>query len=215
MSGILILERGEYHRQVLAARPRYVIGLDLGQRRDWTALAVLEQTRERQGAKASYAVRQLDRTRQESYPAVADAVAELMSAPPLDMGTLALDETGVGAAVGDLLAEQLRRVWRVTITAGSVANRDGNRYMIPKRDLVGVVAVLLETRRLKVAEGLPHAATLIAELHNFKAKISASGHDQYGAGDDWREGNHDDLVLAVALACWMGEYGPSGKVWAL
>jgi hypothetical protein len=31
------------------------------------------------------------------------------------------------------------------------------------------------------------------------------GHDQHGA---WREGTHDDLVLAVALACWYGETHP-------
>jgi hypothetical protein len=30
-------------------------------------------------------------------------------------------------------------------------------------------------------------------------KITPSGNEQYGA---WREGEHDDLVLAVALACW-------------
>jgi hypothetical protein len=30
----------------------------------------------------------------------------------------------------------------------------------------------------------------------------ATGHDSYEA---WREGDHDDLVLAVALACWTGE----------
>jgi hypothetical protein len=28
-------------------------------------------------------------------------------------------------------------------------------------------------------------------------------HDSYGA---WREGAHDDLVLAVAVAAWYGEH---------
>ena len=31
------------------------------------------------------------------------------------------------------------------------------------------------------------------------AKVSSAGREQYGA---WREGTHDDLVFAVALACW-------------
>jgi hypothetical protein len=44
------------------------------------------------------------------------------------------------------------------------------------------------------------------ELTNFKAKISLSGHDSYGAGDDWRSSKHDDLVLAVALGVWCGEH---------
>jgi len=37
---------------------------------------------------------------------------------------------------------------------------------------------------------------LISELQNFKATISAAGHDSYGAGQDWRENNHDNLVPA-------------------
>ena len=32
-------------------------------------------------------------------------------------------------------------------------------------------------------------------------------HDSYAA---WREQAHDDLVLAVALACWWGEYRRGG-----
>ena len=32
-----------------------------------------------------------------------------------------------------------------------------------------------------------------------EVKVSAAGNEQFGA---WREGQHDDLVLAVALACW-------------
>jgi hypothetical protein len=69
--------------------------------------------------------------------------------------------------------------------------------------------VLLQTRRLRWATSLPEAVTLKAELNNFKAKISLSGHDSYGAGDDWRENNHDDLVLSVALGCWYGEHDAS------
>ncbi len=45
--------------------------------------------------------------------------------------------------------------------------------------------------------------TLVKELLNFRVKINIStAHDSYEA---WREGDHDDLVLSVALACWAGE----------
>lgn len=43
---------------------------------------------------------------------------------------------------------------------------------------------------------------LINELLSFKVKITPNAHDTYGT---WREGVHDDLVLAVALAYWIGE----------
>jgi len=37
------------------------------------------------------------------------------------------------------------------------------------------------------------------ELADLRVKITLPGREQYGA---WREGQHDDMVLAVALACW-------------
>jgi hypothetical protein len=41
---------------------------------------------------------------------------------------------------------------------------------------------------------------LRAELLNFRVTINlATGYDRYEA---WREGDHDDLVLAAALAVW-------------
>jgi hypothetical protein len=68
--------------------------------------------------------------------------------------------------------------------------------------LVSGLQVLLQTERLKIAQDIPHAETFVAELRNFRVRISESGHDSYEA---WREGSHDDLVLSVAIACWLGE----------
>jgi hypothetical protein len=59
-------------------------------------------------------------------------------------------------------------------------------------------------RRPKVAEGLPLWPTLREELLNFRRKIDLkTAHDSYEA---WRESDHDDLVLAAALACWWVTY---------
>ena len=54
-----------------------------------------------------------------------------------------------------------------------------------------------------MAEALPEAAVLVQELENFQVKLSELGHDSYGT---WRENQHDDLVLAVALACWYRQW---------
>jgi hypothetical protein len=70
---------------------------------------------------------------------------------------------------------------------------------VPKRDLIAVPQVLLQSRELKIAAELPEAETLASELQNFRYEITRSGNDTYAA---WREGDHDDLVLAVALAVW-------------
>ena len=47
---------------------------------------------------------------------------------------------------------------------------------------------------------------LSQEMLNFRVKIDPmTAHDSYSA---WREEDHDDLVLSVALAAWWGENGP-------
>jgi hypothetical protein len=55
-------------------------------------------------------------------------------------------------------------------------------------------------RELKVAEGRTLWPILREELLNFRRKINLkTAHDSY---EHWRETDHDDLVLATALACW-------------
>jgi hypothetical protein len=54
----------------------------------------------------------------------------------------------------------------------------------------------------KVWPSLFRDRACIRELENFKAKPILATKD---ATLDWREGQHDDMVLAVALAAWFGE----------
>jgi hypothetical protein len=119
-----------------------------------------------------------------------------------------IDQTGVGRPVVDLLREAGLDPVAITITGGDTVIRVASReYRVPKRDLVGAVQSAMQARRLQAAASLPDWPVLKGELANFKARISLNGHDSYGAGDDWREGNHDDLVLSVAMGVWWGENG--------
>jgi hypothetical protein len=191
---------------------KYILGVDLGQAQDYTALAILEHTPEQAEPKreAHYQAQYLERLAIGTpYPAqvarikqLYDELRKTTQATP----SLVADATGVGKPVVDMLrAAELSPV-AVTITGGDTVSRDGRDYRVPKRDLVSVVNVLLQSDRLKIARVLPEASTLTAELLAFKVSISLKGHDSYGndAGQ-WRENPHDDLVLAVALACWYGE----------
>jgi hypothetical protein len=100
----------------------------------------------------------------------------------------------------------------IHITPGHTIHRERGVLYIPKRELVAEVAIKLQTGRIKIAPTLAEAEILKEELKNFKCEISSSGYDTYGAGDDWRVGNHDDLVLATALAL-SGERIPSRRIW--
>src|SRR6185295_18926469 len=81
---------------------------------------------------------------------------------------------------------------------------DGSTH-VPKKELVSTLQVMLQGRRLRIAQGLAEALTLEQELLNFKVKITAAMNETFAT---WRESQHDDLVLAVALAAWRGEREP-------
>jgi len=195
----------------------HIVGVDVGQRRDYTALALLARTMEQRdpfpGTVAPrlvsvYTMVQLDRVRQESYETVAESIARLMQRPELVGAILVVDETGVGAGVTDMLRARRLKPHCVTITGGEQVTHEGMRVRVPKKDLVLTVELLLEGRRLRISPALPDARTLIDELHNFKTTVRLNGHEAYGAGVEWREGAHDDMVLAAALAVWHGEHPP-------
>ena len=113
--------------------------------------------------------------------------------------------TGVGAPVVDMFVNAGLKPIGIYIHGGDRVTREGSTYRVPKRDLVGCLQVLLQNQRLKIAPG-PLSDILATEMLNFKVKIDpATAHDSYST---WREADHDDLVLSVALACWYGENGP-------
>jgi len=68
-----------------------------------------------------------------------------------------------------------------------------------EQDLITGLRVLLENAELEFASGLEYGRELLTEMMEMRVKISAAGNELMEA---WREGTHDDLVFAVALACW-------------
>lgn len=200
--------------------PEFVVGVDLGQASDYTAISVLEVDRGGEGD-ARFACRHLERLELGmSYPrqvermdrlhaalrqvGVPDGAGGLLGRRSPSAVRLVVDQTGVGRAVVDLLREVNLDAVAVSITGGDSIVRVGHREVrVPKRDLVSGLVVAVQTGRLRVAAAAPLARELADELLGFKVSVNARGHDKYG--DDvgaWRETAHDDLVLATALAVW-------------
>jgi len=189
----------------------FFIGVDLGQMQDYTAIAIVERmeyvtnTGDDDGEHIiEHRVRHLERFPLGTlYPEVVRKVGIMMNAPELEDRTiLVVDATGVGRAVVDMFTNAYLRPVAVTITGGNKVSNEGWDFGVPKRDLIGVLEVAMQTGRLKIAKELPEAKTLMDEMLNFKRKITLTGNDTYEA---WREGQHDDLVLATALAVWYAE----------
>lgn len=210
----------------------YIAGLDLGTQVDYSAIAILERVEAppepvlkvlttanmheeevpRKAAPASYHCRWISRWPLKStYPRIIEDVRVIMSSPVFkgrdslgkdDSIVLVVDATGCGRPVCDVFSQAGLRLIPITITAGNKATFEGGEWHVPKRDLVSVVSVLLQSGRLKLSSELPESQTLIQEMLNFQVRISASGNDQYAS---WRDRDHDDTVLALAVAAYYGE----------
>ncbi|MFO0821644.1 MAG: hypothetical protein U0792_00630 [Gemmataceae bacterium] len=183
---------------------RFFSGLDLGTQADFSALVVVEQgqMKDEDGFHVpTYTVRHLERWHLGTrYPQIVDGLVKRFAEPPLARSTLVIDSTGVGAPVVDMIRtsgiDATISPW--VITAG-FKEGDGT---VPKRDLVGAIQATLGTKRLKIVPTLPEAAALVKELEAFRVKVTADRNETFAA---WREKDHDDLVLALALAVWFGE----------
>ena len=184
--------------------PRFILGLDLGQANDHTAMVAAEVVRGAAGSAPRYRVPFITRAPLSTpYPSIVRRVAETITAPPLAGAChLVVDATGVGRPVLDMLRGGPLPPVPVVITGGDRVHGAAGMWRVPKRDLVAALQLAFQAGRLEIAAGTDHAQTLVAELADFRVRISASGSDSYGA---WRDGAHDDLVLALALAVWWGD----------
>jgi hypothetical protein len=188
----------------------FIVGVDLGQTTDFTAIVVLQRTRrveERtQRTVSHYALRHLERIQLgTSYHEVVTRIGTIRSEGGLSGAPVVVDQTGVGRAVVEMLRRHLSGTWivPVTITSGQATTqtKEGD-YHVPKKELVTSLQLAFQDHRLSIPKDLPDAPVFIQELLNFRVKITLAANEIYSA---WREGIHDDLVLAAALATWWGE----------
>lgn len=213
-------------QQALHRPPRFIVGLDVGMQHDPSALCVLERQMilgPRAELEPRFDARWLERVPlQTPYPVMVKNVRERLAALRAPC-VLVIDATGVGLAVCDLFRDgwtsmdpvtQERitldgkpTIIALTLTGGEQARSERwDQWTVPKREVVMAFMLALQQRRFRAAKGLPEAETLFKEGQNFTWKVSKAGNDLYGA---WREGQHDDLLLAVAIAVYWGEkYAP-------
>jgi hypothetical protein len=154
------------------------------------------------------------------YPDVERVLKDLIRRPELQRGRydgttgpiagehrsqprLIVDATGVGAPVLDHLRAAGLNPVGILIHGGDAVSQGKWVWRVPKRDLVGAVSVRLQNQSLRFTTAGPYAGILRQEVLNFHVKIDpVTSHDSYSA---WREHQHDDLVLATAIALWWGE----------
>ncbi len=197
---------------------RYLVGVDLAQSNDYSAIAIIEERHKWDRTDdgmlqdiLTYHVSHLWRARGITYPEVAKRVQTVMMEPRVMAAPSALiiDATGLGRPFVDGLRKEHLLPIAVTITGAEHATQKGHHeHSVPKKHIVGSLLMMAESRLLKIASGLkgPDGEELSAaindELLNLREKINKeTGHASY---EHAQSNEHDDLAMAVALACWYG-----------
>ena len=198
-----------------------VIGADIGQKQDPTAICVAElQWRgpeQREGSDDHWVIRHLGRLALGTpYPEIVAELVRVVGAVtarvervaiPLGTGavetqehaptvTLYVDGTGVGQPVVDLLTAAGVNPTACYFTYGERRTQQVGEVRLGKAWMVSRLQALAQTGRLHLPKTREAEATR-QELLDYEIRVSEDGHDTYGA---FKTGRHDDLVTALGLA---------------
>ena len=181
------------------------IGVDIGQKRDPTAIAVVEAEKRADGY--HFRARHLEAlplgTR---FHAVAARVGEVVASARKLSGrtpTVYVDATGLGLPVLEMIQRAgVPTVVPVYFTYGDRrTERRGTssrlEVSLGKAYLVCRLQALLQSDRLHLLPTMPAAQELAAELRDYELRVDENANDRYGA---FKVGTHDDLVTALGLA---------------
>lgn len=216
--------------QYCKLKRRFHVGLDLGKKKDYSAVAIVEDCVWATGEvdRVTYApelrqakvLRYVDRMGKGlEYLRVVEKVGQFLVSQQLrdEQVVLALDATGVGEAVYELVEKMYwevrdaRTQWlnlaAVVFTRGEKTTWSNYHAHVPKNTLMEGLLIGMETGDLRLAEGLGGVRVLQAELQLMQRVMGESGRRWVSSG------KHDDLVMATALANWGPTYRRLEKGW--
>jgi len=194
------------------------VGIDVGQVNDPTALAVVERLRpvpdlrhlpaalhERAIKEAAETPKRLNLRYLERlplgvlYPQQVEIIMARLFAPQLRGAHVYLDATGVGRPVSQMLRRAgARNLQGITITsAQSPARETADGWNVGKAELVNGVLIAMQVGELRLGRQVEHVDVLVKEMRDFRSRQNpTTGNISFNA----REGQHDDLILAVSYA---------------
>lgn len=207
---------------------KFILGLDLAQAVDFTALVVVEIIGT-DPSQWTYRVIRTERWEKHTpYPIIAEAIKARMEKEPLAPyktglwvsadGThsadvweypsvLVVDAGGPGRPVIDSLRRHKLLPVPVATHGGEKSKRadDGRGWSASQTHMVQTLTGVRDEHRLQVHRGVTEAATLMEEMQAYISKQNAAtGHVSFG--NDARVSAHDDIFVSVMLAVWYGEF---------
>lgn len=157
---------------------RYVLGVDLARKRDYTVIVVMDTERKH--------VVYFERFNQIAWQLQKHRIAEISRR--YNNALICLDSTGVG----DPILEDLTTAG-CPVEAFIFSNKS-------KQQLIDKLRVNIEFQKISY----PEIPVMVKELIDYEFEISSNGNIKYAAPT----GRHDDTVIALALANWVGDRLP-------
>lgn len=196
---------------------QYYLGVDFGSQQDYTALVLVkrnEVVKARQDV--SGILRQEDVTTEyhlifmerielgTAYYLIIERIKSILRDEELRGETIVIpDASGVGIPIVQMMRrEGVGPIAPVTIHGGTATSRSEVGFNVPKRDLVSALVMVVQSKRMKIAADIKYRAQLVHEMQSFTIKTTQKGSDTYEA---LMEKDHDDLVMALAMAIWYAE----------
>lgn len=193
----------------------FAFGLDIGKPGEFSGLALVERTiPETEDAESHYTVQFLKRFAPgTSYKAMATDLdgrrnrlfGDQVNPYPLRDAPVGIDIGATGREVLDTfrIGDNPPQLIPASITEGLGDGCDSQGISrTARRNRITQLNVLFAAKRLTIPEILSHGKLLVKELANYRLK-NPTGTDTAQA--DWRDGQADDLVHAVALAVWQAD----------
>jgi len=196
------------------------MALELGKTSEGTAIAMVERLDPPDSprpttappAKARYELKMMHRCPPgETYVQVTDKTLELLEKAKQKLRercgrsvniqlSWILDQTVVGKSVVDMVLERIGCPFahRVILAGNHTERESDGLHFISKHLLISEIEALLEEERLKFPTKGRRARDLKEGLLSYKQQSSQTVAPDI---DPWRDQPHDDLVLAVGLAC--------------
>jgi hypothetical protein len=132
---------------------------------------------------------------------------------------LATDATGPGLSLyEDMVRDPTLlthvgkdRISPVIITPGQKQERDGRFFHVPKHYLITRLQSAIRRHDIRVPKNLPLYNVLESEIEGYKLKFR-EGSKNVTFSNNPRDGGpeHDDTILALAIAWWRVDYKPKG-----
>ena len=195
----------------LRFKQSHILGLDLGQENDFSALTLIRviYDNDEHQPYPTVLIEGLKKFNNANYIDQMDYVIKLRESVTKKIGYkpwLVVDRTGVGAGPCDHLEKKgvaFRPVW---MTSGSKVTRKKGSYYVPKADLITRLQGFLLAGAIGIPD-TPDGKDLKSELAGYQFAVKPSGHVTYG--NDVGEGpaivKNDDRVISLALALFFYE----------